>query len=131
MEKDDMQSKIFEISMLENKLKQLDQQLNMIEQQIAEDQRLEENLKDLKNNEKSDAILPLGGGIFARGSLNKTDKLLVNIGAGILSEKSLDEAREGVGKRKDRLLEAKEELGKQMQKIVLTMSDLEKTIKGN
>jgi len=129
MEKEEIQSKIMEMNMLENRLKQLDQQLGMIEQQILEDEKLEENLKDLKNKEKSEAVLPLGGGIFVQGSVEKTDKVLVNIGSKILVEKSVDEAGEILGKRRQKLGDGKEELGNEIKRIVQSMVEIEKELK--
>ena len=129
MKKEDIQSKIIEMQVIENKLKQLDQQLNLVDQQLVEDTKLESNLKDLEDKPKSEAIFPLGGGIFARGSLDKPDKVLVSVGSGILIEKSIKDGLKTLDKRKNRLVEAKEELGNHVKKLLNSMGELEKTIR--
>lgn len=128
--KENMQSKIFEMNILEGKLKQLDQQLGMVDQQIVEDEKLIVHLNELREKPTSDAILPLGGGIFARGSLETLNKVIVNIGSGILVEKNVVDGLKIIEKRMEKLLEAKEELGIQMRKVAESMSGIEKDIRG-
>jgi len=128
MGKEDIQNKVMEMQIMEGRLKQIDQQLEAIDQQINDDNKLIEHLEELKDTSKSDAVFPLGGGVFVKGSVDKTDKVLVNIGSKILAEKTIDESKELIEKRKEKLWSAKEELGKQMRDIVESMSNIEKEI---
>lgn len=129
MEKENLQNKILEMNLMENRLKQLDQQLNMIEQQLVEDEKLEEYLTELKSSPKSGAIFPLGGGIFVKGSLEKVDTVLVNIGSKILVEKSVDDAKKLIEKRKNKLNVAKVDLGNHIREIMQSMAGLENGLK--
>jgi len=130
MEKEEMQGKIFEMSMMENKLKHLDQQLGLVEQQLAEDTKLGENLNNLKDKEQSEAVLSLGGGVFVKGNVNSTKEVIINVGSGVFIEKSIDEGINFIGKRKDKLLEARGELGSQIKEIVSSMAEIENKLRG-
>lgn len=116
--------KMFEMQIMENKLKQLDQQLNMIEQQITQDQELKENLKEMAKKDKFDLIFPIGGGIFVKGSLEKMDKVIVNVGSGVMVEKKVEEAKEFLIKRRERFLQAKEELGEQVKELIRSIPNV-------
>jgi prefoldin alpha subunit len=45
-----------------------------------------------KQTTTSNSLFPLGTGVFAEGTLKKADNILVDVGAGVMVEKSMDEA---------------------------------------
>ena len=57
-------------------------------------------LDELKSNDNSDVFVPIGVGIFAKGNLEKVDKVLMSLGAGIVAEKDIVSAKKLLGKRK-------------------------------
>ena len=129
MEKEQMGKAMLEMSMMENQLKQLDQQLSMLEQQIMEDEKVEANLDELRKNGKSEVILPLGGGIFTHGHMEKLDNVIVSVGANILVEKSVDDSKKMLEIRRKRMIEAREELANQVKNILQSMTHLEKGLR--
>ena len=131
MEDEENQKKIFELGMMENRLKQLDQQLSLVDNQILEDKNLEKNIEEMGKNGKSDAVFPFGGGIFLHGSLNKIESVLVNVGSGVIIEKNLESVLKFLQKRIRRMNEAKEELGNQVKEIVSVISGIEHSVQRN
>ena len=130
MEQEEMQKMVFEMKMLENKLKQLDQQMSLLEQSLVETGRLEESLDDFKKAGKGDAIVPIGLGVFAYGKIEDTSKAIVSIGAGLAVEKSIDETKESISKRKSRMMEARVEIANQINLALEEISEIDGRMKG-
>ena len=88
------QQKYLELHLLNTQIKQLTQQLALLEQQLLELRISDDSLEDFKNikNEK-ESFVPLVGGIFVKSKLENNKNVLINVGQGIIVEKSIDEAR--------------------------------------
>lgn len=86
--------------------------------------RSEEAIKNLK--EKTISLFTLGSGVFVSGEVKDANKVLVNVGAGIVVEKSIDEALEFFKERKKEIAEAKEELLKEIGAISERLKGIDK-----
>jgi prefoldin alpha subunit len=51
-----------------------------------------ESIKSLKLKPTSDALIPIGMGTYVQTKISSTDKIILNIGAGIAVEKNSDSA---------------------------------------
>lgn len=92
MEKEELQKKFLTLQILNEQAKQLQQQLILLEQQFAELSVLQESLNEIeKTKENSEILTPLGGGVFLRTKLQDNKKVLVNVGANVNLEKSVEE----------------------------------------
>lgn len=120
---------VFEMNVLENKLKQLDQQLGLVEQYIAESDKMEVMLEDFSKNDNVEIFVPLGTGMFTKGYLDKADKVLMSLGAGIVAEKDILSAKKLLEKRRSRFVEAREELANQVKVALQTITELDRAIK--
>ena len=126
---EESQRKMMELGMMENTLKQIDQQLGAIEQQILQDKSLEISLDELGKNGKSEAVFPFGGGIFINGSVEKIKNVLVSIGSGIIVEKDIENAKKFLQERIGKMSSAKEQLGIQVEEILSAATNVEKGIR--
>lgn len=69
------------------------EQLQNLERMLMEITATRTSLNEMKKLKKdAPSIMPFGSGIYAAGSLQKQDKILADVGAGIIVEKTLDEA---------------------------------------
>ncbi len=98
MEEKELEKKIVTYQYLQNRLDSLSKQQAMILTKISEINTSIQSLKDLK---KGNVIFSLGSGVHAFGNFSEEDKFLVEIGAGILLEKNLDESIKILEKRKN------------------------------
>ena len=97
MEEKELEKKIVTYQYFQNRLDTLSKQQAMILTKISE---IDTSIQSLKNLKKGEVVFSLGSGIYAFGKLSKEDKFLVEIGAGILLEKNLDESVKSLEKRK-------------------------------
>jgi|GEM_PF-3510588 prefoldin alpha subunit len=114
----DEQEKLFRLSMLEQQARQIEQQLQAIEQQIIEMQLLKMNLDELKKSDtKEEVLASIGRNIFVKTSL-KDKELFVDVGAKTIVKKSIDEAKEIIDKDIARLTETREKIFTEFNAIV-------------
>jgi prefoldin alpha subunit len=124
----EMQGKIMEINMLENRLKQLEQSLNFVDQQIMEQQMIQMDLDELKKAKKGNEMLfPLGKNVFVKGKL-ENHEVLVNIGGNIVVKQDEDKAKGAVERQKLQIVGIKDEIAREVQKIINQISLIEKSM---
>lgn len=80
--------------MIDAQLQQAEKELNAIEIKNQEIAALRESLGELKNVKKgAKSLSPMGFGIYSQGKIDNTKELLVNVGAGVIVKKPLEEVR--------------------------------------
>jgi len=125
----EMQAKILEINVMENRLRQLEQSLNIIDQQIMEQQMLQLNIDELKKVKKGqDMLFPLGRNLFVKGKL-EDNELLINIGNGIVVKKEGEKAKDIVERQKLQLVGIREEIAREVERILNEISLIERSLK--
>jgi len=65
-----------------------------------------------------EALMNLGGGVFAYVDVKESKKMLVDVGAGVIAEKEVGEAIETLKRRKERLNETVTKLEQILEQIV-------------
>ena len=107
-----------ELRMLNVQAQMISEQLNRIDSGLMEIDYLKNSIDELGSTKENTEILaPLSNGIFAKAKLDKVNKLLVNVGNGVVVEKTVDETKELLDERISEMNEAREKLLDQMQKI--------------
>jgi len=116
MNEEELQQKYIEIQMLEQQLKMLQQQMLKIDEQVIEIRLALENLDDLKSTPKGKEILvPLTQGIFLKSELKDNEKLIVNVGANVTVEKTIEETKDLLKKQITKISEYREEIASTME----------------
>ena len=92
MSEEQAQQLMQQMQMLENYFADLSQRegtlLNVLREAIA----AIDSMKSLKNKTTSDTLVPIGMGTYVQTKIFSTDKIILNIGAGIAIEKSYESA---------------------------------------
>lgn len=120
MADEELKESVQRIKLMEGQISMLQQQALALSNAVAEMSNTRSTLESMRGLEKeSEALLPLGSGIFAHGTIGKQPSVLVDVGAGILVEKSPEEA--------GRLLDGREaEARKNLEGIHSLMGSIEK-----
>ena len=77
-------------------------------------------------DENSDILIPVGGGAFINGSIKNVSNVLVDIGAGLVAEKTIDDALKKIDERIKSLQENQERLLSMAQKLQEDGTELSK-----
>tara|TARA_Y100000310_G_scaffold131161_1_gene130411 strand:- start:59 stop:463 length:405 start_codon:yes stop_codon:yes gene_type:complete len=115
---------LFKLSMFEQKIRQIQEQLQAVENGILELNILNEGIKNIENSENSEIFAPVGRGIFVKAKLI-SEELIVDVGNKNLVKKSVSETQKMIKDQILNLEEAKNELnenllmvGKEAERIV-------------
>jgi len=115
MEKEN-QEFLFKLGIFEQQIRQIQQQINAVEEGIVELGILNLGLDDLKNSDGKEMLAPVGRGIFVKSKII-SEELTVDIGQKTFVKKSIPQTQEVIKEQLERLEEAKMELNNNLEEI--------------
>lgn len=125
----EVQKKYIELQLLGNQLKQMQSQIQALDEQSVGLSNLIENLKELKLVKKGTGILvPFSEGIFVKAGLESGDELIVHIGGNVAVKKSIDETIEFIDEKKREIVEQREPILEELQKASIKTQELEESL---
>ncbi|MGA2130342.1 MAG: prefoldin subunit alpha [Candidatus Pacearchaeota archaeon] len=116
MEKEKQQEFVFKLSMFEQQMNQLQEQMEAVEKGINDLSSLNFSLDDIKNGVGKEVLSPLGKGIFVKANL-VSDDLTVDIGQGNFVKKTIPEIKEIIKEQTKKLISVKKELDENLERI--------------
>lgn len=122
MEKE-QQELMFKLSMFEQQIQQLQQQLQAVEQGIVEMASLNLGLDELKGSKGKEILSPIGRGIFTQTKL-LSEELTVDIGNKTFVKKSIPETKKIIEEQIKKLEEVKGELNNKLEEINIEMTNI-------
>jgi len=129
----ELQERLLAYRTLESRLNSLAKQQNMFASKILEIQSTIESIEEIRKGRKGEKeerevkniLFPLGSAAYAKGTVADKNKLIVEVGAGVALEKTAEEGKTILEKRKKELESAMDVLQKDMQSIASTMRKIE------
>jgi prefoldin alpha subunit len=113
------------IEYYKEQLNSVDMQAQFMQAAVADYQKAKLTVSQMKKYTKdSEILIPIGGGNFLNGSLTDVSKVLVDIGAGFMVEKSVDEAVKKIEERLQKVQGNQEQLVKIAQKLQKEANEL-------
>ena len=120
---------IIELQYLDATIKQMDSQMIQIEEQINEINNTVASLNDLKDvKEGTEILVPIHTGIFAKAKIEKVEKLRVNVGAGIVAEKSVDDTIKMLQDQVKNVEDYRDQNFLQIQQMVARATEIQKSM---
>ncbi|MBD3313811.1 prefoldin subunit alpha [Candidatus Woesearchaeota archaeon] len=125
MGKEDQQ-KYLELQMLDQQIKQIQKNLELIDNQISELAQISQSLEELRDVKPgTEAFVPITGGVFIKAEIKDSKNLLVNVGAGATVEKSVPDTIDLINNQKKEIESAREELLEQLKDAVKKARELQ------
>ncbi len=113
------------IEYYKEQLNSLDIQLQISQAALNDYTKAKLTLENLaKSTKEDDILIPIGGGTFIKGNLTDNNKILTDIGAGIVTEKPLKDALAKVDERIKLMQENRDKLINLAQKIQTEAAEL-------
>jgi prefoldin alpha subunit len=116
MEQEKKQELIFRLSMFEQQIRQVQEQIEAVENGITELGTLNFSLDELKKGNGKEIFSPIGRGIFIKSKII-SDDLTVDIGGKNFVKKSIPETKEIIDDQIKKLIAIKEDLNINLEKI--------------
>ena len=95
-----------ELRALENSINEVNSRQSIISRAIMDSNASIEAIKTLSENEKQDALMPIGGGVYLDAKLPKPSSLVVNIGSNVAIQKSIKDTIQYLESRSKELEQA-------------------------
>ena len=118
------QELMYKLSLFEQQIQQVQQQMQAVEQAIEEMNFLNKGLDELVGSKDKEILAPIGRGIFAKAKL-LSEELLVDVGDKNFVKKSIPDTKKIISGQIEKLGEAQKDLEKTMKEI---NQDLTKTM---
>ncbi len=116
------------VSLLQEYQERMDliyQQVRFMEELLGEYRTVKSSLEEIsKTGKGKELLVPLGGNVFIHASLGDTSNVLVGVGGGVVTEKSISKAMAFVDKKIDDLLKEENKLIETSQKIKAKVEEL-------
>ncbi len=112
----EQQELMMKMQMFDQQIKQMQQQLQAIDQGIVEMTTLNDGLSELVGKEGKEIYAPIGRGIFAKATLISED-LNVDVGGGNMVKKTIPETKKIIEEQISKLENAKKELESGLEKL--------------
>jgi prefoldin alpha subunit len=124
---DKVQEKYYEMQILNSHIEQIETNLDKIDEQINEVNVILKSLDEFKNIEVNNEILvPISNGIFAKAKLLNNEKLIVNVGQDVVTEKNVEQTKELISKQLVELDNYRELLTNELNKLFNKVQMIEK-----
>ena len=118
--------------MLDQQIKQFQEQIQSIDMKLIELSTLKQALQDMPAiKEKSEILTPISNGVFIKAKVQKTDKLLINVGNNVVVEKTLKESQILLDKKFNEVESLRNESLSEMEKLIRRAQEVEKSLKEN
>ena len=108
---DQMQEKMVLYQIIHQRLEELKQHITLIQQKMVELETTKQALEELKTvPDGKDILIPVGPGFFSPAKSTKVAKVLVEVGAGVMVKKTLEEAKDFVDRKKKEVEDASQHI---------------------
>jgi len=121
---DEQEQRMLQAQFLEMKLKELEEQLMMIERQINELQVCSMAIDDLKNVKiDSEMLVPINPGVFIKARLANNEDIIINTGAKVFAKKNSKEAKDFIQEKLENAIEIHNKIMEQINAIVESVNN--------
>ena len=101
---EELQHKYVLYQLLQNRIEELKQQVEMLQQKNMEMETTKFALSEINSmKEGNDVLVPLGSGCYVYGKASNNKKILVDIGAGVMTNKAPEEAQALVEEKREEI----------------------------
>ena len=100
----------------------------MLHRLLEESHNSFEAIKNLSLDEETSSLIPLGIGIYVKSAIYPIDKVLVNVGGGVVIEKKKEDAVNFIAQRIKEIETASKQLSSQKQQISYRMMEIKNTM---
>lgn len=126
-----VQEMYMEFKMIDQHIRQLQSQLEMITHQLIELNATNNSLNEFnKLSAGKDMFVPLSSGIFVKASIKDTSELLVNVGANVAVKKDVASTKKLIEKQMEEIKKIQKQMINDLEKMTSHAAKLERQLQG-
>ena len=127
---ENIQNLYMEFQMLNNAIKQMEKQSQVLENQLMELVSTNQSLEDIqKVKEGTEILVPLNSGIYVKAELKDSASFIVNIGSSIALSKDVNATRKIIEEQISEIGKMRENLAEELQSNVGKATSIESEMK--
>ncbi len=107
---------LFKLSMMEQQIRQLQEQIQAVESSLIDIDYLKNSLDELKGSTEKEILSPIGKGIFIKSKV-LSEELILDVGDRKFVKKDIEGTKDMLGKQIKKLEEIKLELESNLDKL--------------
>lgn len=130
MDEQKQQELIYKFGLYEQQIRQIQEQLQAVEQAIGDSTSISDGLNDLKDSKGKEIFASVGKGIFVKAKVDSED-LLVDVGSKNFVRKKIPETQNIIKEQMKKLEEAKNILEKNLDEINSELTTLVSEVQGD
>ena len=120
------QEMYMEFQALEQHIKQLQKQLEMVTHQLIELNSTSNSLDEFnKINAGKEIFVPLSSGIFAKASIKETSELIVNVGANVAVKKDVASTKKLIQNQMEEIKKIQRQMINELEKMTSHAAQIE------
>lgn len=121
----ELQQKLVVYQLMQKRLEELQQQAMLIERRYAELEVARNTITDIEKAKTDNRMFfPLGGGVYAKGSIDGDKALMVELGADLVSVKTPKTAKDFLEEKKREIEKSGKELENELKTTVGKMNEI-------
>lgn len=113
-----------QMQIMQSQMKNLENQYSNVDMKLAQLAEMKEILEDAGKADESESFSEIGLGIYAETKMKKVEKLLVNIGAGLLVKRSVSEVRAILDSQIEKLGQVQQEIINEIETLSINAQKL-------
>ena len=125
---EEVQKQLYQIEIYKQQINRLQEELGKIEILKLEILKSIESMEGLKQSKE--ILIPLGGGVFTRVKVQDCENVIVNVGADVFVEKSIEETIRKFKESSKELSNAENKIKEQISKTLAAIEKLQKELEG-
>ena len=120
-----------EFQMLEQHIRQLQSQLEMVTHQLMELNVTGSSLEEFNRVDAGkEVFVPLSSGIFAKASIKDTSEVLVNVGANVVVRKDISSAKKLIQNQMEEIKKIQGQMVNELEKLTSHAAQMEMQLQG-
>jgi len=125
---DEKEKKMYQFQMLQANIEEIKKRLQKVLKSYEELELAKQTLKEIKSMKKSPTLIPIGMGNFIPGQIDNVDKIIVDMGGGLVLSKTPADALKNVDKQIEEVKKVLTNLTMQEQMIQQELAKLQPEI---
>jgi len=126
---DQVNRAVVELQLLERLAADYQTRILTVEQTIREHENALKLIEEIKKHGgEAPILIPIGAGSFVKAELKKVETVHINVGAGVIIEKTLEDSHQLLTKRNESLQQLHEALSKRLDETIARMQQLRQFI---
>lgn len=125
----DIQEKLIRYQILESRVKALMKRRDLLITKMLEVETTLSTIKEIEKKTEKDIFLPLASGVHVLGSLKKNKKMIIELGANIAIEETVEKTKKILEKRKNILNNGIQTIEKEITSLSNELLKLEPEIR--